>query len=265
MRGLLRALHAEWYRQGRRAVLLLPLAVLLGSGYAWALGVAVGSGVMGARSGFYLAAAAISGAALTCAVVGALAAASGIGGDLASGLARTVLARPVDRGAWLAGRVLALAGGVGCLFACACLGALVAGLARFGLDAASEGDYIIAGRGFLAQQLLAAVGLSLLAQIAAVALGGAVGALVRRPSGAVLSSVLAGAALLALTRWPAAERLLPLGPLTAALDRVAQLAQGIAGPHAGDGAPLAVGICLLWLGAALAVGIVALRRGDIVT
>jgi hypothetical protein len=98
-----------------------------------------------------------------------------------------------------------------------------------------------------------------------VALGGAVGALVRRPSGAVLSSVLAGAALLALTRWPAAERLLPLGPLTAALDRVAQLAQGIAGPHAGDGAPLAVGICLLWLGAALAVGIVALRRGDIVT
>jgi hypothetical protein len=263
--GLGRALRAEWFRLGRRAALALPLAALLAGAYAWALSAAVTSGVLGARSGFYLAAAACSGAALTCAVVGALAAASGVANDLASGLARTVLSRPVDRGAWLAGRVLALGAGMACLFGCACLGALAAGLMRFGLAGAAEGDYLIATPGFLFGQLAAAAGLSVLAQLAAVALGGALGALIGRPSAAVMASVLAGAALLALTRWPAAERLLPLGSVTAALDRVAQLAQGIAAPHAADGALAAVAVCLAWLAAALALGMTALHRGDIVT
>jgi hypothetical protein len=188
-----------------------------------------------------------------------------VGSDLASGLGRTVLARPIDRGAWLAGRVLALGGGVACLFACACLGALAAGLLRFGSGGAVEGDYLIASPRFLMGQLATAAALSVLAQLAAVALGGAVGAIVRRPSGAVMVSVLAGAALLALTRWPAAERLLPLDPVTAGLDRVAQLAQGIAGPHPADGALAAVAVCLLWLAAGIGLGVAALDRRDIVT
>jgi ABC-type transport system involved in multi-copper enzyme maturation permease subunit len=266
MKGVGRALRAEWLRlRARWAVLALPLAALLGAAYAWALGAAVDSGVMGAPSGFYLAASAASGAALTCAVVGALAAASGVGGDVASGLVRTVLTRPIDRGAWVAGRVLALGGGMACVFLCACVGALAAGLVRFGAAGSAEGGYVIAGAGFLARQLLGAVALSLLAQLAAVALGGAVGALVGRAGGAVVVAVVAGAGLVALGRSTRVDPLLPLGPVTAALDRVAQLAQGLAAHHVGDGAWAAIGVCVVWIGAALALGGVALARGDIVT
>jgi hypothetical protein len=263
--GLPRTFRAEWFRLGRRAALLLPAAAVLGGGYAFGLAVAVQSGVLGARSGFYLAAAACSGAAMTCAVVGALAAASGVAADLAGGLTRTVLSRPVDRGAWVAGRVLALGAGVGCLFACACLGATAAGLLRFGLHGAIEGDYVISGAGFLGGQLAVAAAISFLGQLAAVALGGALGAALGRPGAAVLASALGGAALLALGRWPAADRLLPLAPVTAALDRVALLAQGIAAPRAADGALAALAVCLAWLVLGLALAVVALRRGDIVT
>jgi hypothetical protein len=265
MTGVWRALRAEWYRQaGGRAVLLLPLAAALAAAYAWGLGVVADGGALGARSGFYLAAAASSGAALACGAVGALAAASGVGNDLASGLARTVLSRPLPRGAWLAGRLLALAGGVGCVFLSACLGALAAGLARFGLGGAAEGEYVIASPGLLTGQLLTAVGLSLCAQAAAVALGGALGALVRRPGGAVVACGLTGAALAALTQRPLLGRLLPIEAMTVPLDRVAQLAQGIATHHAGDGAPAALAVSALWLAAALALGVVVLR-GDVVT
>lgn len=53
--------------------------------------------------------------------------------------------------------------------------------------------------------------------------------------------------------------------MTASLDRVAQLAQGLAASHAGDGATTAAAVCLGWTAAALAAGAAALTRGDIVT
>ena len=266
MSGFGRALAAEWMRlSGGRAPLLLPLAALLAAAYALALGVAVDSGVMGARSGYYLAAVACSGAALTSAVVGALAAAGGVAGDQANGLLRTVFSRPIHRGAWLAGRLAALVGGQICLFLCAAVGSVAAGFARFGYAGVSEGDYVMASAGFLTSQLLVAIGLSLLAQLAAVVTGGAVGALVGRPAGAAVTVALVGAVLVALTRWPSADRLLPVGAVTAPLDRVAQLAQGIAGHHAGDGAAAWVVVCLLWLGLGFIIGTLALIRADVVT
>jgi hypothetical protein len=265
MNGLPRAIRAEWLRLTRgRAPLLLPLAALLAAGYALALGAAVSGGVLGTRSGFYLAAAACSGAALTCALVGALHAASGVAADQAGGLLRTVLCRPLDRGAWLGGRLVALAAGQGCVFLFAAAGALTAGLLRFGPTVPTEGSYVLASGGFLVGQLLLAVALSLLAQLAAVFLGGALGALLGRPGAAVVAACLLGTALFALTRWPRADRLLPLAPLTTPLDRVAELAQGIAAHRAGEGAGQAVLVCLLWLTLALAVGALALRRADVV-
>ena len=265
--GAWRALRAEWLRLRRRraALVLPPVAAVAGAGYSWALGMAVEAEVMGARSGLYLAAAASSGAALTCAVVGALAGAGGVGGDLGSGLGRTVLSQPIDRGGWLAGRVLALGAAMSVLFLCACLGALGAGWLRFGAGRLVEDGQVIAAPGFLARQLAAAVALSLLAQLAAVAVGAALGALVRRASGATVATALAGAALAALARWPRAEPWLPLGTVTAGLDRVAQLAQGIAASHAGDGALRAVLVCLVWTALALAGGALALSRRDIST
>ncbi len=266
MNGLGWALRAEWLRLlGPRVLLLAPIATILAAGYAWALGATVEAGVLGARSGFYLAAAASSAAALTSALVGALVAASGVGADFGGGLVRTVLTRPVSRTAWIVARLLALGGGMGCVFLAACAGALAAGLFRFGTGGSSEGDYVIASPGFLAGQLLAAVALSLLAQLTAVALGGAIGAVVRRSSGAVVMTVLTTAVLLTLSRFRAVEALLPLAPITTGLDRVGQLAQGLAGHHVGHGAAGAVIVCLVWLAAAFIVGARVTERGDIVT
>ena len=266
MSGLGRAWRAEWLRlTGGRAALLLPLAALLAAAYALALGVAVSGGVMGARSGFYLGALACSGAALTSAVVGALYAASGVAGDQASGLLRTVLCRPVDRGAWLAGRLAAMAAGQACLFVSACAGALAVAFARFGAAGASEGGYVMASAGFLSGQLLVGLGLSLLAQMAAVCAGGAVGALVGRPAGAAVTATLLGAVLSALTRWPSAERFLPLSTITTPLDRVAELAQGIAAHAASDGALAMVIVSGAWLCLAVLIGAMALNRTDVVT
>ncbi len=266
MTGLARALAAEWLRlTGGRAPLLLPLAALLAAGYALGLGAAVSSGLLGATSGYYLAAAACSGAALTSAAVGALHAAGAVAGDQTSGLLRTVLCRPVDRGAWLTGRLAALAGGQCLVFLAACAGALAVGFARFGAGPTTDGDHVLAGAGFLFGQLLVAIALSLLAQVAAVVLGGAVGIATGRPAGAVVGATLLAAALLALTRWPAAERLLPLSTVTAPLDRVAELAQGIAAHRAGEGAGQASAVCLLWLLLGLGGGALALRRADVVT
>jgi ABC-type transport system involved in multi-copper enzyme maturation permease subunit len=266
MSGLGRAIRAEWLRlRAGRAPLLLPLAALLAAAYALGLSAAVASGLMGAPSGFYLAAAAGSGVAITAAAVGALHAAGALAADQASGLLRTVLSRPLGRAAWLTGRLVALALGQACLFLSASAGALAAGLVRFGAPAASDGGYLIASGGFLSGQLLTALGLSLLAQVAAVCLGGAVGILIGRPPAAVVAVCLLAAALLALTRWPSAERLLPLATVTTPLDRVAELAQGIAAHRAGDGALQAGAVCLIWLGVALAVGALSLDRMDVVT
>lgn len=266
MSGLRGAVRAEWLRlRGPRVGWLLPLATLLAAGYAWALGATVDAGLLGARSGFYLAAAACSGAALTCAVVGALAAASGVGSDFAGGLVRTVLTRPVPRAAWIVARLLALGAGMACVFLAACAGAVLAGLLRFGLGGVSEGDYVMASPGFLAAQLGGAVALSLLAQLTAVALGGAIGAVVRRAGGAVVVTALAAVLLLTLSRWKTLETLLPLGPITTGLDCVAQLAQGIAGHHVGHGAPGAVLACALWLAAAFLLSARVIQRGDIIT
>jgi hypothetical protein len=259
-------MRAEWLRlRSGRAPLLLPLAALLAAAYALALGVAVDAGVMGARSGFYLGAAACSGAALGSAIVGALAAASAVAADQASGVLRTALLRPLDRGAWLAGRLGALGVGLGAVFACASIGAIGAGLIRFGLRGVWEGDYLIAGGGFLAGQLLAALGLSLLAQLAAVALGGAVGTLLGRPGAAAVVTALVGMVLGAATRWPRAQPFLLVGAVTSSLDRVAQLAQGIAGHHVGDGAPATVAICLAWMAAGVVLAAATLARRDVVT
>jgi ABC-type transport system involved in multi-copper enzyme maturation permease subunit len=266
MSGLHRALRAEWFRlRARRWPLALGGSALAGAGYALALSLAVESNLLGSRSGFYLAAAAGSGAALTAAAIGALVAATSIGGDRASGLLRTLFSRSIGRGAWLAGRVLTLTAGLAALFLAACLGALLAGLARFGLPAAIEGDYVIAGRGLLASQLLAAAGLSLLAQSAAVALGAGLGAVIGRSALAVVAAGLLAAVLLTLDRWKSIARLLPIGPVTDSFDRLAQLSQGIAGHPVGEGALGSAAVCLAWLVGALALGGWALGRGDIVT
>ena len=99
------AFRAEWLRLSTgRAPWLLPLAAALGAAYAWGLGVAAERGLFGAPTGFYLAAAGATGAGITCAAVGGLLAASAVGGDFASGVARTALCRPVGRGAWLGAR-----------------------------------------------------------------------------------------------------------------------------------------------------------------
>jgi ABC-type transport system involved in multi-copper enzyme maturation permease subunit len=265
MTGFGRAFRAEWLRlAGGRARWLLPTAALLSAGYTLALAAAVSAGLLGTPSGFFLAAAACSGAALTAAAVGALHAAGAVAADQASGLLRAVLSRPVGRSAWLGGRLATLAIAQGLVFLAACLGAVAAGLLRFGAGPVTDGGHVLAGSGFLTGQLLIALGLSLLAQVAAVALGGVVGIVVGRPGAAVVAACLLGAALLALGRWPSIERLLPLPTVTTALDRVAELAQGIAAHRAGEGGLQAAAVCLLWLGLTLTAGAAALARAEVV-
>gem|GEM_PF-5904703 len=264
MKGLLGAYRAEWLRLATgRSVWLLPLAAVLAAAYATSLGVAADRGLFGAPNGFYLAAAGATGAAITSAAVGALLAASAVGADFASGVARTALCRPVRRTAWWAARLLALSSGLGLALLAACLGALLAGYLRFGLDAATEGSYVLAARGLLLREFAVAVALCLLGQGVAVAAGGLLGLASGRPGPAVASTALLGAGLLALGRWPALEPWLPTTFLTTGLDRVAQLAQGLASLHATDVAPRALLVFALWLGGVLAAGALVLGRKDI--
>jgi ABC-type transport system involved in multi-copper enzyme maturation permease subunit len=266
MNGALAAARAEWLRlTSSRRVLALPVAAALGAFYAWALGAAADNGVLGSRSGFYVVAAASSGIAVTCALVGALVAASAVAGDIANGVARTALCRPVSRSAWLAGRTGTLFVGMAALFVSAGAGALLSGAFRYGLHGAFEGDYAIATAGFLAKELAVAAALSLCAQAAAVSLGALMGALLGRVGAAVVAVALGGAALTALSRWPKAEPLLPVGFLTGALDRVAQLSQGIASAHAGEGGLRSVSTSVAWAVGALLLSAVAVQRRDILT
>jgi ABC-type transport system involved in multi-copper enzyme maturation permease subunit len=258
------AFRAEWLRLATgRAPWTLPLAAGLAAAYAWGLGVAAERGLFGAPSGFYLAAAGATGAGITCAAVAGLLAASAVGGDFASGVARTALSRPVGRGAWLSARVCALAGGVGLGFLAACAGALAAGAIRFGLGAVTESGYVLARPGFLLSQLAVGMATCFLGQVLAVAAGGVLGMLWGRSAPAVASTAVLGAGLVALGRWPELEPFLPTTFLTAGLDRVAQLSQGLATLHATDVAPRAVLVLGLWLGATLAVGLSLLQRKDI--
>lgn len=266
MNGLLGAYKAEWLRLSTgRAVFLVPLAAVLAAAYAFSLGVAADRGLFGAPSGFYLAAAGATGAAVTSAAMGALLAASALGGDFASGVARTALCRPVGRTAWWTARLLALASALALAFLAACLGALLVGYFRFGLLSATEGSYVLVPRGVLLGQLAVAVVLSMLGLAVGVAVGGLLGMAWGRPGPAVASTALLGAALLALGRWPAVEPLLPTTFLTAGLDRVAQLAQGLASLHATDVAPRAVLVFGVWLVGALGLGGLLLWRKDVVS
>jgi ABC-type transport system involved in multi-copper enzyme maturation permease subunit len=260
----LQAMRAEWLRLARpRSLVGLVLAALGGAAYAWVLGVAAKNGVFGAPSGFYLVAAASSGSAMACALIGGVFAASSLGGDLANGVARTILCRPVRRDAWVVGRVVASCGAFGVVFIAASLGALGFAAMRYGLHGAYEGDYEIAGASFLARQLAVAISLSLVAQWSALALGAFAGTLFGGSGAAVVAVAVCEAGLFALSRWRRAEALLPSAYLTMGLDRVAHLSQGIAGPHATDGTLLSVGICAGWLVLITAAAGFALDRRDV--
>ena len=264
MRRVFGAYRAEWLRLATpRSLWLMPLAAVLAGAYALSLGVAAERGLFGAPTGFYLAAAGATGAGITCAAVGALLAATSMGSDFASGVARSALCRPVGRAAWLLARLAALASGVALLFLACCLGALLAGEARFGLGAVMEGSYVLAPAGLLAGQLGVAVATSMVGQTVAVAAGGVLGMALGRPGPAVAATAVLGAGLLALGRWPSVEPLLPTTFLTAGLDRVSQLSQGLSTMHPTDVAPRAVLVFLLWLAALLALGVVLLQRKDI--
>jgi ABC-type transport system involved in multi-copper enzyme maturation permease subunit len=264
MRSVLGAYRAEWLRLATpRSLWLLPLAGALACAYALSLGVAAERGLFGAPTGFYLAAAGATGAGITCAAVGALLAASAVGSDFASGVARTALCRPVARAAWLGARLLALASGLALVFLAACTGALLAGQARFGLGAVSEGSYVLAPAGLLLAQLGVGIATCMLGQTVAVAAGGVLGMAFGRSGPAVACTAVLGAGLLALQRWPEVEPLLPTTFLTAGLDRVTQLAQGLATLHASDVAPRAVLVFLVWLLALLAIGMPLLSAKDI--
>jgi ABC-type transport system involved in multi-copper enzyme maturation permease subunit len=264
MRRFLRAFSAEWRRLATpRSLWLLPLAALAAGAYAYSLGAAAERGLFGAPTGFYLASSGATGAALTCAAVGALLAASLVGTDFATGVARTALCRPVGRGTWLLARLLALTGGLLSVFLTACLGALLAGQLRFGLGAVTEGSYVLASGGLLLAQLSAAVLTCMSGEAVAVVAGGVLGMLWGRPGPAVASTALLGAAFLALARWPALAALLPTTHLTAGLDRVTQLSQGLATLYATDVAPRALLVFIGWLALLLALGIPLLQRKDI--
>jgi hypothetical protein len=261
----LRPLRAEALRLSTgRLPWTLPLAAALGGAYAAGLGAAAERGLFGAPTGFYLAAATASGAAVTCTAVGALLAASAVGGDFASGVARTALSRPVGRTAWLLSRLAALWAAVALLDLAACTGAAAWGALRFGLFAVAESGYVLATRELLLGQLVVGVAVSVLGTGVAVCLGGLLGALWGRPGPAVVCTVLLGAVLLALGRWPEVEPYLPSSVLTAALDRVSQLAQGLATLHATDVAPRALGVFAAWVAVALAVALPWLERKDVV-
>jgi hypothetical protein len=264
MKRLLGAFRAEWLRLATpRSAWLLPLAALLAFAYAYSLGAAAERGLFGAPTGFYLAAAGATGSALTCAAVGALLAASAVGLDFASGVARTALCRPVGRAEWLLARLLTLTLGLQLVFLAACGGALLAGQLRFGLGAVTEGSYVLAAAGLLLLQLLAAVACCCVGLAVAVAAGGVLGMLWGRPAPAVASTAVLGAGLLALGRWPALAALLPTTFLTAGLDRVTQLSQGLATLYATDVAPRALGVFCLWLVLFLGTGLPLLERKDI--
>jgi ABC-type transport system involved in multi-copper enzyme maturation permease subunit len=264
MRRLLRAFRAEWLRLAtRRSAWLLPLGALLAGAYAYSLGAAAERGLFGAPTGFYLAAAGATGAALTCAAVGALLSASAVGLDFSSGVARTALCRPVGRASWLLARLLALTAGLLLVFLAACGGALLAGQLRFGLGAVTEGSYVLAPSGLLLLQLGAAVATCFLGLAVAVAAGGVLGMLWGRPGPAVASTAVLGAGLLALGRWPQLAAVLPTTFLTAGLDRVTQLSQGLATLYATDVAPRALSVFGGWLVLLLAVGLPLLQRKDV--
>jgi ABC-type transport system involved in multi-copper enzyme maturation permease subunit len=264
MRRLLGAFRAEWLRLAtRRAAWLLPLGALFAFAYAYSLGAAAERGLFGAPTGFYLAATGATGAALTCAAVGALLSASALGQDFASGVARTALCRPVGRATWLVARLSALTLGLLSVFLAACGGALLAGQLRFGLSAVTEGSYVLASAGLLLLQLGAAVASCFLGLAVAVAAGGVLGMLWGRPGPAVASTAVLGAGLLALGRWPKLAEVLPTTFLTAGLDRVTQLSQGLATLYATDVAPRALGVFSGWLVLFLGVGLPLLQRKDV--
>jgi ABC-type transport system involved in multi-copper enzyme maturation permease subunit len=264
MSRLRSAFRAEWLRLATpRSAWLLPLAALFAFGYAYSLGAAAERGLFGAPTGFYLAAAGATGAALTCAAVGALLSASAVGLDFASGVARTALCRPVGRATWLVARLLALTAGLLLLFLAACGGALLAGQLRFGLGAVTEGSYVLAASGLLFLQLCAAVATCSLGLAVAVAAGGVLGMLWGRPGPAVASTAVLGAGLLALGRWPELASMLPTTFLTAGLDRVTQLSQGLATLYATDVAPRALEVFAGWLALCLLVGLPLLQRKDV--
>lgn len=264
MRGFLGAYRAEWLRLATaRSVWLLPLAALAGLAYAYSLGVAAERGLFGAPTGFYLAAGGATGAAMTCAAVGALLAASSVGSDFASGVARTALCRPLSRASWFGARLLALATGLMLVLLAACGGTLLAGQLRFGLGAVREGSYVLAPASLLLVQLCAAVASCLLGQTVSVAAGGVLGMVWGRPGPAVASTAVAGAGLLAFGRWPEVAAFLPTTFLTAGLDRVTQLSQGLATLYATDVAPRALSVFAGWLVVLLAVGFVVLHHKDI--
>ncbi len=258
------AFAAEWLRLRTPRALLWPLfAAVAGALYALGLSIAAEQRVMGGRSGFWVAAAALSGCQGAGALIAALFAASGLASDTGGGLLRAALTRPVSRRAWVAGRLGALALGVLLLSLAATAGVLLVAQLRFGFAAATEGELVIASGAQLAGQLGLALGLSLLAQAAAVGLGGALGLALGAGGPAVVAAAVTGVGLAALSRWPAVERLLPSAWLSAGLDRVAQLALGLSVPPPSDSAlPAALNV-LCWCAASLALAAGVLERKDI--
>lgn len=264
--GVANAFRAECLRlRTPRALLALPLAAGLGALYAAGLCVAAEQKLLGGPSGFWALAAALSGLAVTGAALAALHAASSLAHDVQGGLLRTALTRPLARRDWVAGRLGALCLGSVCCALCAALGAACVAGARYGFHPAAEGEYVLASGATLAGQLGIALGISLLAQASAVALGGAVGLWLSSGGPAVVATAIAAAVCVALSRWPTIERLLPIAQLSQPLDRVARLSLGLAGPGASDGLGLALLSGAGWLLAGLLLAAAALERKDITT
>lgn len=264
--GVTNAFRAEWLRlRTPRAALALPVSAGLGALYAAGLCTAAEQKLLGGPSGFWALSAALSGLAVTGAALGALFSASSLAHDVQGGLLRTALTRPLARRDWVLGRLAALCLGALCCALCAALGAAGAAGARFGFHAATEGEYVLATGAALSGQLALATALSLVAQAAAVTLGGAVGLWLGAGGPAVVATATAGAACAALSRWQSVERLLPIAQLAQALDRVARLSLGLAGPGASDGLGLALLSAGGWLVAGLLLAAAVLERKDVTT
>ena len=182
-----RVVAAEWHKLRRSRstfVGLLLYAVLVVILYI-TFEIAADRSFIGILSGFYVAGATVSAAITPLAFVALLLGTFSIAREFSQGTIYSVWTRPLTRGGWLLGKVLAVAGHISVYFFVTALIVLLASGLRLGFSDLMEKDYLIYSLGSLWWRLvlslalvwLSVVVVSILAVIPALYVGSPGGAL----------------------------------------------------------------------------------------
>ncbi len=264
MNDIRKILLTEWHQCRRRKIIvLLPMLVTLISALMFlAVSFAARENWIGLPSGFYIIAETMNWLLSIFGLLAVVLTSFTISGEFALGTVKAAWVRPLSRRNWYLGKLLAVAIAVSILFLLSILVVTGFSWAQFDLTDLMEKDTLIHSCGNLVTYLVIVVGLSLWAIWSLIAVVGFISTLCQRPGGAITITIAFFLLLTALGIFTEVKQALLSFCFTTPFEQMTIMSKGLFPDWTGL-IQSNIAVCALWLLAALAGGLVVIKRKEI--